>query len=372
MLARPSLASDHMPGVVFGGDITLSGARESIAAMAGSIAVSDLRASRLAAAAGSVQIIDGDIGRLAVAGGSVAVDGGQLGNVAIAGGDVKINTGIDGDLKAIGGTIVLTNAVRVGGDVDLSGGDVTVDGIVAGDMVVRADHAALAGIIKGTVRVTAGEITVAPGTRVDGDLVFAGPSDIEVPDDISVGGKIIRKDFVPWESTGDNIAAAARTFFDAAGVIFLGGLIICGLLLWLAVPRIMEPAAETLTRTFPASTLAGFVAVCAFPVVVLILMITVIGIPLAFVTVAGGAALTGLGILVFSYWAGNTIRARAHRPEPGTREARLGWTAGGLFAFLLVGFIPLVGNIAQVIATIAGIGAVLMNAWKQREAAVVP
>jgi len=372
--APPLSAADResSPGIVFGGDITLSGAQSTVAAMAGSIAISDLRVERLVAAAGNVRIIDGDIGWLAVAGGSVALNGGRIGNVHAAAGDVKINTTINGDLNAMGGAIVLTNAARIDGDADLSGGDVIVDGTVNGDLTVRADHADLAGVVTGSVRLTAAEIKIAPGTRVNGDLVYTGPSDFVVPDSVTVGGKIVRADVVPWESASDTAASAARSFFHAAGIIFFGGLIVCGLLLWLVLPRVMDPTAATLTHAFPRSALTGFVLACAFPVVLLVMALTIIGIPLAFVTLAVGAAVTGLGILVFSNWIGDTLRQRLKRPSPSSKTARTGWMMGGLFAFLLVGVIPFIGGLVQMGATIAGIGALFLNLWKRRETALVP
>jgi hypothetical protein len=372
-LAAPAHGEDRaggMPGIVVGGDITLSGARNTVAVMAGSVVVADMTAARLAVSGGNIQVASGAIDWFAAAGGTVALDGGALGDVAIVGGNVKVNTAIKGDLDAAAGTIVLTQDADVGGDVSLGGGDVTVDGTIGGDLVAHAEHLSVAGVVNGAARLSGADIRIAPGTHVKGDLTYATPAELNLAD-VTVDGKVTHEPVARWQPRSQETAAKIRHVFHSAGMLAAGGLILCGVVFWLWAPPVVAAAEQTLTQAFQASALTGVIGFCALPAALIVLVVTVVGIPLAFLTLAAGGTVIGLGILAVCMWAGGFVRAKSGRPDPATKLGRAGWLIAGVIAFLLLGSVPVLGGILQVFAAAVGSGAVVVSLWRKRRANVL-
>ncbi|TAL01674.1 MAG: hypothetical protein EPO08_09560 [Rhodospirillaceae bacterium] len=353
------------PGVILGGDITLSGARDAVLALAGSIVVTDVHMGNLAAAGGGVQMVSGDIGRLAVAGGTVAIDGGQVGDVFASAGDLKVNSHVTGDLRAAAGTIVLTKDAVIGGNAALTGGDIAIDGTVGNNLSARADHISLAGTIGGNVRLIGADITIAPGTRIGGDLTYAGPEHISLPADVTVGGKVLRRALGEAQDRGERHTTMLGHAVRMAGVVGLGGLALCGLALLLAIPPLLASAEETLVHAFPASILTGLIAACALPVAIVVLLVTVIGIPMALLAMAAAATVTGFGLLTVCRWSGDILRQRLGQPDPPGLTPRVGWMAAGFGVFVAAGLVPMVGGLAQSIAILGGCGAVILTLWRR-------
>ena len=67
---------------------------------------------------------------------------------------------------------------------------------------------------------------------------------------------------------------------------------------------------------------------------------------------------------------GGGLRLRGftkRRDLPLNFASRLGWTLIGLFAFVVVGVIPILGHLVQFLAVVTGLGAIVLGAWSGRE-----
>jgi len=359
----------RMPSMVIGGEVTLKESRSAVLALAGNVAVVGGSMGYVATAAGTVQMTGGEVDNFSISGGTVALNGGRVGDLRVAAGDLKINNRITGDVQATAGTIVTTRDAVMSGDVELSGGDVAIDGVIENHLSVRAEHITIAGTIGGTVRLSAENIDVVPGTRIGGDLIYAGTEDIDLPEDVEVGGKVLRRDAEKREQRERDAMEDDSSFFQiiyAAWTIVYGGLILCGALLLLIWPSLYGRAMDRFVRGFPGNVLAGFIAYCALPVAFIILAFTLIGIPVAFLAMAAAAVVTGFGLILVCAWAGDRVRARFGRPEPARATHRFGWGLVGFTLFLVAGLVPVIGALAQGLAILAGTGATLRALWGQR------
>jgi hypothetical protein len=75
--------------------------------------------------------------------------------------------------------------------------------------------------------------------------------------------------------------------------------------------------------------------------------------------------------VVAAYWLGMKLRDMIVDDTSTPRyPAALGWTLLGLLAFMLVGVIPLVGNLAQFFALVTGFGAFILASTRHGKAVI--
>ena len=130
----------------------------------------------------------------------------------------------------------------------------------------------------------------------------------------------------------------------------------------LGIFLVQRHAPAQVLRALPGmSLLLGFVLLVCVPAAALILMITIIGIPLALVTIALYLALLPVGYAS----AGIALGAWALQRFKSDRASQRGWRiASALLAVLLLallGRIPAVGAIVGFASLVAGLGALLLQ-----------
>jgi cytoskeletal protein CcmA (bactofilin family) len=305
----------------------------------------------LLAAGGEVRIESRVAGDAMVAGGSVTLHGPVAGDVRAAGGEVLISDNVGGELAAAGGNVSVPAQTVVGGRAWLSGGHVELAGRVRGPLHVMAGSVRLAGAVEGDVEVTAQEVEVAPGARIDGRLRYrsAGPARIDPSAQIAGGVERLtlpKPDTGPWVQTGLSVLK----------VLFFLGVVLLGLVVLLLLPRPSLDAART-TRSEPLkSLLFGFALLVSVPIAALLLMISIIGLPLAFALLALYALALLLSWITAALALGD-LGLRALQPAMPSRHALLLAFAGGLLLLWLLGYVPIVGGIVRFIALLLGLGA---------------
>ena len=281
-------------------------------------------------ASGGAITIDAPVDSLIAAGGQITVNAPVKGDVIAAGGQITLNSDVGGKVVAAGGTVTLngkvgTNAVLTGGDVTLgSESSVGRDAMISGGNVVNG----------GAV---AGKLSVKSNTFTNQGS--AGTLDVELrPRSIFAG-----------------------TFLSVFGILFTVGLLILGLVLIWVAPARFRVVERELTASPLLAVVIGFSGLVVGFILLVILAITLIGLPLAiFLGLLGGMALllsTLFASSVLGRWIGTLLKK----------------DLSGYVAFL-IGFvvlnllfrIPVAGFFLLVIAVSIGIGAMLLAAWHHR------
>jgi hypothetical protein len=250
--------------------------------------------------------------------------------------------------------VVLTGHLDVAdgetvGDVVVVNGPVTIDGTVDGDLVVINGRLAIAGTVDGDVFHVRGGFRIEAGARIAGDVVSrVAPT---ISSDAVVEGDVSR--FGP-DMFGISIFAARL----AVWVAVTASTLILGLLFLLLGPRAAEAAGLVgRTRVGPAIGW-GFLLFLGLPIVAVIALITLVGIPFGV-----GLLLALLAVYSLAYVATAFVLGRALVRLPRSRLAAFfaGW--GILRALALV---PVLGGIAWTLSTVFGLGVLLVAAWRAR------
>lgn len=321
---------------------------------------------------GARVMIDHSIkGDATVAGGSVSIRAAIGDDLRAAGGDLNIESSIGGELLASGGSITLTKAARVKGGAGLYAGTVIMDGHVEGLLTVGAEKVYLNGEVDGDARLRAGQIELGPNAKIKGGLSHSKSAVLKRHDGATIGGAV----------TADAEQARAKNHDDDSKHAASGGqsnwfgsvftylaLFVCAAGLLLLIPGYFSRLSGMATDAPWASMGVGLATMLALPPAAVLLAITILGIPLAILVLAAYPALVLLGYLVGVQYLARRLQ-RALRPALVSSFAnQTGYFALALIAMMALGWIPILGTLANICIALMGVGAGVRDLYRRREA----
>ncbi|WP_255151590.1 bactofilin family protein [Halorarius halobius] len=292
-------------------------------------------------------------------GGSIVVPEGQtVGDVEAVGGSVVVRGTVDGDLSGVAGSVVVYGTVT--GNVELAAGSVTLadTGTVEGDVQVAAGSLVVDGTVLGSVTAGAGDIVLGPDARIAGDLRY-DPDAALSGNRGAVEGSIVADDAIVGDVSV--VPEVPGVVFDVWGLVV--GLVVGAVLLY-GAPRFSDRVTDRAVGEPLASGGVGLFLVVVAPVVALLLVVTIVGIPLALV----GAVLFGLFAWLGSLYG--RLAVGAWLADALGQEGRAATLLLGFGAVFVVGLVPVLGGLVELLVALLGIGAlaVVANGWRQRDA----
>ncbi|HTT70373.1 MAG TPA: hypothetical protein VMG32_04050 [Anaeromyxobacteraceae bacterium] len=278
-----------------------------------------------------------------------------------------------------------------GGDRVLHGDQVIGAGERAGEVVLLSGNVRLSpGSTADEVTAVGGSVDVGPGASVLGDAVAVG-GDLHVApggrirgDAVSIGGKIVIDDGgeVDGEQTSVNVpglGSVLSLFGSSPHAVHeshlwkLGSalgefavLFLLALLMHVVAPRRVDAVAGALAVAPVKAVLTGILGTLAVPVVALLLVVTVVGIPFVAVLALGLAAVWVLGFAALAMFIGRSLPFRFERGAPVLQIAL------GTAALVAVGAIPVLGALCFVAAWLFLFGVVLRTRFGQPPSAPPP
>lgn len=289
-------------------------------------------------------------------------------------------------------------AGTVTGDALIGAGSTTISGEVDGDLRAGSGQARIEGRVNEDVLLGAGQATVASGSQIGGDLIFATG---RMQMDGAVAGSVLGStgNYARGGSVADSErvnlaepAGAEREPTVADRVLdairrYVSILVVGLLLLWL-LPRLLRGAADS-ARARPLPSLGigvlGFVGVIVG--LVLLLLVTILAAVLLGLLSLG--SLTGIALfgglllaaaVVFLFIVAVAFAAQAVvglalgrlvlHGEGRSFAGALGPLALGVLVVVVVAAIPLVGGWIEALLVLLGLGALLLMArpTRRREA----
>ncbi|MBI3526661.1 MAG: polymer-forming cytoskeletal protein [Betaproteobacteria bacterium] len=307
-----------------------------------------------------------------VAGGQVDLNKPVNGDALLAGGGVSISERVGGDLYATGGSVVIDapiagNARLAGGHVEITrrgqvsgkttlvGGRVTVMGKAGRQLAVFGEHVTLDGEVAGNVTIASRTLSIGPNARVSGKLTYRGsvPAQID-PAAVIIGGI----NYLSFDFEDETYRPVARVVAWVGVIAFTVGLFLIGILVIIVAP---ESTAHTskLGRARPISSLAmGLVTILCAPIAIVLLMLTIVGIPFAFMLLLAWPI-----ILILGYLAGvMAVSDAIAGPSAGAKGRRIFLLAMGLGVMLLFARVPFAGWFIGMLLLVMGVGAMALNA----------
>jgi hypothetical protein len=375
--------------------VPIGDAVEAIAAQAGwplSLALDEAAASRVTmrlpgvpATSALEAVLTGSGLEARWVGGVLVVRPGRLdlatiGRIALQEGDdgveLEVQVGYDDetdedeldDRVIMGGPVVVDVDEEVYDAVAI-GGPLTVRGTVRGDAVALGGPVSIepGAVVEGEIVAVGGPVYVAEGARVAGDITaVGGPVDIDPGatvegQQVGVGGSLGGLISGLVHSLTDASEAPPSVFHALAHLVHAVALVVVTLLVLAFLPERVERVRSFLTARPGTSVLGGLaIAVGLVPVIVL-LCISIVGIPLVPVFLMVVAALLAMGMTAAATWLGDRLPVLQGRKSPFVALLL------GVAVLVLVTLVPFVGNLAVAALTFAAGGAALFSRFGESE-----
>jgi cytoskeletal protein CcmA (bactofilin family) len=299
--------------------------------------------------------VAGDVVALA---NSVKITGSVLGSVRILANTVEIENEIGHNLWVAGNTLKLSDKSKVGWDVYATAANLEIKGPIAGRVFGSGDSIVIGSEIAKDVNLTvpAGQITLEPNANLKGNLTYEAAKDNQLilKEGAKVAGQTEKKSLssspmAGWENNFNKV-------FIFLKIVSFFSLLVVGLVLLTFLPKpILEIEAEMLKRPWPSFGW-GFVFLVSVPFIVLLLLITLIGWPLALIILAFYLILIYLAKLIAGFTLGLTV-VNYLNPEK-KYKGNLFWPLlVGSIIFLILSLLPVFGGLVKFLLILWGLGA---------------
>ncbi len=282
---------------------------------------------------------------------------GEVGDdLRLMGNKAMVAAKVSGSLLFIGNELRLHRDATVGSDAFILAGSTILDGVIQGPVTINSEKIILNGTLMNDVTIKTKSLVLGPNASIYGHLTYSTPERLGPKLSQQVKGTITWKKSLPPAPSQNWLFNLGHWWFLFTLVynltVFLA-LLAVGLLVIALWPRACQRYTD-LINTKPLPTLGwGLAVILGLPVLTIILLITVVGIPLALVLVFFYLVLLVFSKLGIALWLGQKIFKASDR-TPG--KFMLGM-AIGLALLTLIGFIPLLNSLINLVVVIFGSGA---------------
>ncbi len=327
--------------------------------------------------AGDTVIISGTVnGDLYVAGGNLTIEGTVNGDILAAGGNINILGIVEQDVRVVGGNIIVSgtigkNLTVVGGSVHVTesaniadsvvgaGGSMQIFAPIPGSLTIAGGDVELGSVIDGDVVAAVGNLRMTPKGSIGGDLTYYSEEKLNIPQGATVSGQIMRKAYPEKQKFNDeqkeNIIRAGRAAGFASKVLNIISAFIVGILLLIFVPKYMDHTSNRITTSFWKSMGVGLLFIIASPLIAILLLVTVVGIP--------------LGMLLFFVYFFSMYLAKIFIALVLGRKVLTYFKAKynniivlgiGLITYLVLTSVPFIGWFVTLVTVLTGIGSMFL------------
>ncbi len=317
-----------------------------------------------ATSAGNVQ------GDVALAGGNVLISGNVSADILAAGGTVTILGTVGDDLRAGGGTIIVQGAVvddvfigggqitlggsGIGGDAIVGGGSVHIDAPIGGSLRIGGGEAYINAPVGGDVDVRAEKVTLGPRANIQGNFNYHSPSKATLEEGAIVVGE------TTYDEAASTQGMAVAGFFAFLTIallikffaIFLSALVIASVFKRYTHELVVRAYAE------PWSNLGwGLVAMIVLPILSVVLLFTLVGIPFGIIGLLAWVMILVFGIILAPIIIGAVVHKWIWKPA--IHEVSWKTILLGTFIYTVLKIIPFIGGLVCFFVVLLAIGVVL-------------
>lgn len=324
-------------------------------------------------AGGAVTAIGAVSGDVAAAGGSVLISGDVGADVLFGGGNVTIISNVGDDIRGGGGAVVIQGRVGgdvligggqvtlggpgVGGDVVIGGGNVRIDAPVAGSLKAGAGNIYINAPVKGSVTVNANKVTLGPSAVIYGSLSYTSPNELVKENGADVRGEV---KYTPGASFKPSHALLAGIISAWMLVKFLM-LLVCALVFGLIFRGYSRKVVAMAVERPLAELGRGLLTLIVLPVISVLLVVTLLGIPFGILGLISFIALMLISWIVAPIIMGSYLYRYFFK---GEMEVSWKTILVGVLVFQLLSFVPILGWLVQCVTVLITVGVIVAVKWQ--------
>lgn len=279
---------------------------------------------------------------------TVNISGTVEGDVRIGAQTVNISGAVSGNATVAAQTITTDSQSSIGGDASFGGADAYLNGSIGRDLAIGSNTLRLSGSVNRDIKGTVNQITLTKTAKVGGGIKYTSKDKIVIADGAAVGGEVTQK--LPDE--GKKAWVTFGFFGNALALILALLLLITALILTALFPQLVHAVSNQGMRRPWWVLLTGFLAGIFVPIIIVLLMLTVIGIPLGILLLLGWLLIALSSGWFTVYYVGRTVWHSQRNPLLIT-------LVGGVILLILF-MIPFIGFLLMLVSLWIGSGMVLL------------
>jgi len=330
-------------------------------------------------AAGVNVVIDGNVqGDLVVIGKLINVNGNISGDIICAGDNITINGNVEGSVRCAGDNIMINGHVErnvmlfsalsvvgpkalLAGDMLVYGGQINIQGQINGDLHGGVGGVIISGKIDKNVDldIFEGKFEIMNQAEIMGNLDYHSEVEANIGAQSMIQGDI---NYTVWETEDDK--GFHYNWFWVLYCIFASlivGLVVLGI--W--KKQIVEFSKILRAQTLEA-VLWGFGLLIVFPVIFFLLLISMIGIPLALILTGVLLILIYISSILTGIWIGREAVKRFLPDRYNKRHISILEMVIGIVILKFLISIPILGCIIWAVAVCLGLGSLVIMVRERR------
>ena len=293
-------------------------------------------------------------GDLFVGATNLSIKNTEVSNLYLASGTLTIeNTKISGDLIVGSGQVTLDETTEINGGVLIGSGVSILESKIHDDVVIGGGEVKINGKFDGNLQVRAGSLVVRKNTEILGRVNYRYSKEgkkAQISQDAKILGGFVEKQIITnpkFEKFLPNLSSFIFSLLMSWVV---------GLVLVLLAPLCMRRTAEILQNKPWASLGWGALVLFLGPVLILILLISVLGVPLALIFMGFYFLLVYLAKFFVAVWLGSKILKSMEKKHLPIWEMAL-----GILIIYLLGIIPILGGWIKFLVLLFGLGMLVVK-----------
>ena len=363
--------------IEYGKDIVISQpVNENLYIMGGKVTINAPIHGDLIIAGGTIVINDSVTNDINIAGGEITFNGWVGGDIRCAGGKMYIRKNVLGEVVITGGNIMVDKGIEIGGLL-ASGGNITINGNVNGkilgafgefslngnvlnDVDLRGGHLSVNGLISGNTVMAARTIVLGESAAFKGNIRYWNKQGTLGLKNNSIKGKALFDPSLRIR-TGEWYYLGAVTIFGFLWYIGMA-LLMIAVVLYLFSATIKKAALTAFSNSLQ-SLGVGFLFFILIPMVAVIALFTIIGVPVGILLFIGYILLLLLSTVITSVVGANWINNQNNFHWNLTQLVLISTI---IFVVLkLLTFMPFFGWFVMALLVCISFGAILLNVnWK--------
>ena len=334
------------------------------------VAKGEMVDSMLFAGGSSIDIAGTVNGDLYCAGQSISISGVVNGDVICAGQNIQISGKISGDARLASQSVTISGRVEKSATIatqtltidksgsigrDLIGGsqNIMINGSVSRDIVSGSTNLTINGIVGRNIKGETYKISVGSSGQVNGNVEYTGNSDPTISEGGHIKGTVKRVDLKENESTWQGFVISMIWLL----VFKLIAMLIFSVVLLFLAPKIFEKSTSEAMKSPGQTFLVGAAATFIAPILIIALLMTIVGIPLAMLVILLWIVIVMLICPFAGYTLGKVLFSNKIKKPV--------WImVSGVSIFLVLSVIPIIGFITMLIAYLFGTGMLLTQGKK--------
>jgi cytoskeletal protein CcmA (bactofilin family) len=327
---------------------------------------------------GNTIIIDGDVqGDVIVGGMSITINGAVAGDVLAAGQTITINGAVAGNVRVIGTTITINGTVgknvniaaqsatlsetaKVGWSVSFAAMSFTSDASISGNIYGYGSIVTLNNAINNNVTLQLGEngqATLDQKTVIGGRFQYTGNKSAIIQTGAQIKGQTVHQTWTQEISKTKKFLSTSWMYFR---LIQLFGLLLVGTLVVSFFKKTTDSLSDKI-RSRPGKTILwGLLYAIATPIVMVLLALTIIGIPLALIITVLYMIVIYISLVlagtVLGRWLFSILQKNA-TAQPAKSSLLWAMIIGTCILFLIT-MTPWIGPLVSFISFLVTLGAI--------------